>query len=471
MKYVLTVLFSVLTIGQLQARDISSRDFAAGYYLEVDPNGAVYSLELPADVYRTVKRADLGDLRVFNGAGESVPHGFRSVEPDRRTIRGQESVPFFPLFQSGQTGGQADLSFQVTRNSEGTIVKIESGQVAHSADREITGYLLDFSHLQRVVNELEFQWQKDIDSSVFTVNIQQSNDLVRWTPLIHKATLADLQYGGQRVEKRTISLTRKPLNYLKVTWHKAGQPLLLSEVTSFSKVIESRLKRQWVQLYNGNMQEEEDRISINYETAYRVPADSAQMRFPVTNSIARLALQSRPDKDGDWQTRCEQVFYDLTLKNVSLQSEPCTFRSTGDPLWRLVIRQDGAGLRSTPDALTLQLGWTPKELLFVGRGTPPFLLAFGSGKLEQQPGKVDSQMILQTIETESASGVTGVARLGKRISLGGKAALQPPPKRPPWKKWLLWAVLLLGVGGLAFMARSLVKEMKAAEKKKVSKEG
>ena len=80
-------------------------------------------------------------------------------------------------------------------------------------------------------------------------------------------------------------------------------------------------------------------------------------------------------------------------------------------------------------------------------------------------------MILQAIEAESASGVTREARLGKRISLGGKAALKPPPKRPPWEKWLLWAVLLLGVGVLAVMARSLAKEMKAAEKKKVSKEG
>jgi hypothetical protein len=35
---------------------------------------------------------------------------------------------------------------------------------------------------------------------------------------------------------------------------------------------------------------------------------------------------------------------------------------------------------------------------------------------------------------------------------------------------LLWAVLLLGIGLLAFMVRNLTKEMKAAEEKRVSEE-
>lgn len=469
MKYILTLSMVVLLCGHLRAEDITSRDFAAGYYLELDNNGAVYSLALPADVYRTVKRADLGDIRVFNGAGEPVPHGFRTVGPEKRALRSKEGIPFFPLFQAGQQDNGAGLSLQVTRNSTGTIVNIESGPDVESLNQEITGYLLDLSSLERGARELDFQWQKDIDSSLFTINIQQSSDLVRWTPLVHKATLADLQYGGQRVERRTVFLPRKVLNYLKLTWHRADPPLRLTTVTGFSKIIESRQKRQWVQLYNGNVLDKKGQLLIDYNTNYRLPTNSVQIGFPETNSIAKLSVQSRLDEDAGWRTRCEQLFYNLSLETVSLKNEPCTFQPTADSMWRLVVKEDGAGLRSGHKTLSLQLGWMPNELLFIGRGTPPFLLAFGSGKLEQQK-KTDSEMVLQAITTESPQQVISRARLGKRVSLGGDAALQPPPERPPWKKWLLWMVLLLGVGFLALMVRSLVKEMKTAEEKKVSKE-
>lgn len=79
-------------------------------------------------------------------------------------------------------------------------------------------------------------------------------------------------------------------------------------------------------------------------------------------------------------------------------------------------------------------------------------------------------MLLQAINMESSTQVIGLAKLGKRIILGGDAALESPAQPPPWKKWLLWAVLVLGVGLLAFMARSLTKELKTAEEKQVSEE-
>ena len=176
MKYILSLLFCIFTSEHLWAEEITSDDFAAGYYLEVDNSGAVYSLELPADVYQTVRRADLGDVRIFNSSGDAVPHGFRAVETEKRELQGKEGVPFFPLFKAKQPEKQASLSLQVNRNSAGTIVNIKSDEGAGSVGGEINGYLLDLSRLKQVTNELEFRWQKESDSSVFTVSFEQSND-------------------------------------------------------------------------------------------------------------------------------------------------------------------------------------------------------------------------------------------------------------------------------------------------------
>ena len=164
------------------------------------------------------------------------------------------------------------------------------------------------------------------------------------------------------------------------------------------------------------------------------------------------------------------MFYDLSFEGAAIQNEPCVFQPTADPLWRVVVKQDGAGLRSDSRAMTLQLGWQPSELIFIARGNPPYLLAFGSGKLAQQDKNPDGGILLQAIKSESSTQMIGLAKLGKRIILGGDAALQSPVLPPPWKKWLLWAVLVLGVGLLAFMARSLTKELKKAEEKQVSEE-
>ncbi|TKB28021.1 DUF3999 domain-containing protein [Desulfopila sp. IMCC35006] len=469
MRYLLLVLVLVCSSGQLEAGEITSRDFAAGYYLETSGTHAVYSVELPEEVYRTVKSAELADVRVFNGAGEVVPHEVRTVAVDPATLREKETIAFFPLFQQeSPANNPAGIFLQVARDATGAIVNIKSDPLRESADQKITGYLLDLSHVQKEVSELAFSWQNDTDSSVFTVIIQQSNDLERWTPLVPRAALADLQFGGQQVKRRTIELPQWPMKYLKLTWQESPWPLNLTEVTGFSKIIEARRKRHWVSLDNGELQNKDNRLTVDFATGYRLPTSSVQIRFPQTNSVALLSVQSRSDAETGWQTRCEGVFHDLSVEGNAIRNEPCDVPATADSLWRVVVKQDGAGLQTGKGKLILQLGWQPSELFFIGRGTPPYLLAFGSGTLAQQGKNPDAGMLLPTIPRNSANQAISRALIGKRVVLSGALALQNPAQPLPWKKWLLWSVLVLGVGLLAFMARSLIKEMKGADEKTVA---
>ncbi len=469
MRYLLILLVLVCNSGQLKAEEITSRDFAAGYYLETSGAHAVYAVELPEEVYRTVKSAELNDVRVFNGAGEVVPHEVRTVTVDPATLREKETIAFFPLFQQqSPENNPAGISLRVARDATGAIVNIKSDPLNDPADQKITGYLLDLSHVKKEVSEMLFTWQNDTDSSVVTVNILESNDLERWTPLVQRATLADLQFGGQQVKRRTIELPQWPMKYLKLTWQESRWPLNLTGVTGFSKIIEARRMRHWVSLYNGNVQEKDNRLMVDFTTDYRLPTSSVQIRFPQTNSVAMLSVQSRSDAANGWKTRCEQVFHDLSVEGSAIRNDPCDFPATADPLWRVVVMQDGAGLQTGKGKLTLQLGWQPSELLFVGRGTPPYLLAFGSGKLAQQGINPDAGMLLQAIQRDTAKQAISRAQIGKRIVLSGALALQNPAQPLPWKKWLLWSVLVLGVGLLAFMARSLIKEMKGADEKNVA---
>ena len=45
---------------------VNRNDFAYGYNLEVDGDGAIYSLYLNEEIYKGLVREDRSDLRVFN---------------------------------------------------------------------------------------------------------------------------------------------------------------------------------------------------------------------------------------------------------------------------------------------------------------------------------------------------------------------------------------------------------------------
>ena len=93
-------------------------DFAYGVPLEADGKEAIYEVVLPASAYRGVVRADLADVRVFNGAGEAVPHAWRP-----RRLAGTEAaqpvtLTLFPL-KAGAGAGVDAISIRVRRGPGG----------------------------------------------------------------------------------------------------------------------------------------------------------------------------------------------------------------------------------------------------------------------------------------------------------------------------------------------------------------
>ena len=69
--------------------------FAYGIPIKAGAQSALYEVEIPLAVYRGVTRSDLGDLRVFNGAGETVPHALKPREALHATAVGKARLPVF----------------------------------------------------------------------------------------------------------------------------------------------------------------------------------------------------------------------------------------------------------------------------------------------------------------------------------------------------------------------------------------
>lgn len=469
MKHWLLAVLMLLAAGSARGEEPGSSDFYAGYYLETRGPGPFFRLELPEELYGTVRRPDFSDLRIFNAAGEILPHTLRVPElPEPSKV--MRTVPFFPLFhESGDFSG-SDLAVEVLRDGAGTIVTVKE-QGMESGERPPRGYLFDLGTASREFGSLELQWQVASSSSMYTVRLEQSDDLRGWRPLVHSAALLDLRHLGERVEKREIVLPSRPQRYLRLFWSEK-EALPLSHAVFVARQEGERFQRQWTELGSGGVAKTaEGRLDIDYHGDFRAPVSAARMRFPRPNSLARMHLQSRASDKDPWRSRCRQAFYNLTFGATVVESESCGFSPTSDTLWRVTIEEDGAGIASSRMGPNLSLGRTPRELLFIARGNPPFLLAFASERLPKSDGRQDGGLVLAALDSTESRAKISQAVTGRRIELGGEQALRPQPLPPPWKTWVLWGVLLLGVAMLALMARGLLREMGGNKEKTATKEG
>lgn len=462
MKYrsILCVLFTVIlspAAGNCSEK-LTSRDFGYGYMLNLQGKGAVYSLPVPHEVYTRVRRADLGDIRIFNGTGEEVPHAFRNLKDENVHLTSE--VPFFPLY-AAKSGGE-DLSLSVRRDADGTIIDLDSSSVTGQFPPEPSGYLLDLGEDSYSTGSLEVYWQTDSTHASSSVKIEHSTDLQRWFPLVQRTTLVDLEYGGNNVVQRKVHLPRRVERYLKISWNSGSAALPVTRVTAFSHPLASRQNLQWVTLYNGRKVTVNGATAIDYSSNYRLPVRNVRLRFTEHNAIINASVQSRESDDQQWREQCRGVFYSITVDGQPLQSEPCSFGGTTDSQWRLAVLDDGAGLSGNSRSVMVDLGWQSDELLFLARGTPPFLLAYGSGKLENDEKAQRTEMVLSAVK-QQGKGVVGRATIGKHVELGGESALVPPPPPKPWKTWMLWGVLVAGVVVMGGMAVSLFRDLKRGE--------
>jgi hypothetical protein len=126
-------------------------DFAYGIPIQAGAQSALYEIEIPLAVYRGVTRSDLGDVRVFNSAGETVPHALKPREALHAAAVNAARLPVFPL--RGASGDKTDVSnIRIQKRGDGTIVSIQNLPRAGAAERRLRGYLIDASLVKRPIN-------------------------------------------------------------------------------------------------------------------------------------------------------------------------------------------------------------------------------------------------------------------------------------------------------------------------------
>lgn len=443
MKRLLALLFAFpLGTG---AAEPARTEFAYELPIAIEQPGSVYRAPLTTDVYRGVTRSDLADMRVFNAANEIVPHGLTraDVEPAKTLA----TLPLFPIPLDAAHPG-ADASVHVQVSATGSIIDVKTTARPKGEQR---AYLVDASQTKEPINAVEIDLGTIAPSGFLgTLRVEQSDDLSNWRS-ISQGAVASLKRGDQLLEQKRITLPAQRFKYLRISWTDPATEQAIVGVKAELRA-PTEPQRDWLKLEG--KQESRPR-EYRYVSDSKAPVDRARVVLE-KNSVARVAVLSRA-KDGDpWTHRGEKTVYFLQTNAGEIQDNEIRLYQTGAaPQWLLRLVGQPNGGTAVP---VLELGWTPHDLVFVARGEAPFVLAYGRVGIGAVDFGVDE--LLRRSKGENAERVEirpGV--LGAAVALRGEAARSVPWYRGDWKQWLLWTVLVLGVGALAYVAMRLSKQI------------
>lgn len=462
MKSLIILILLVFSAGAPAAE--RPTDFAYGAALEADGSEALYEVILPAALYRGMARSDLGDVRVFNGADEIVPYALRP----RRTTSADAPAPLaltlFPL--KAQTGASIEgLSISVRRSAGGAAsINVITSSGGSGGEKRTVGYLVDLSAQERALRHIEFDWLAVADGYAGKLRIDASDDLTSWRTLVAAAPLVSLEVAGQKLEQKRVELPRYKVKYLRLSWlpqagGTAPPELLSARGEPASQSVEAN--REWGKAAAAKGEKPGEFV---YDMRGHFPVDRVRLDLPEPNTVVQVELLARDRADQPWRFVARGVAYRLRQGGGEIASPELMLATTTDRYWLLRIDQRGGGVGS--GAPGLEAGWVPQRLVFAARGKPPFQLAYGNREAKPAslaistliPGyKEDSDAAIrsakpaaqQTVNVKSAQALA-------QQELGGEARREAAVD---WKRWSLWAALILGVLILGAMAWRLTRQL------------
>lgn len=438
---VVALLVWVQVVASAQESPPQAADFAYGYMLEVDGDGAIYSLSLPEDVYRNATRADLGDMRVFNSEGQVVPMAVRRRPASVGSAPTVVSLPLFPLYAQG--GEMANtMALHITTDAQGAIIDISGQQ--HEARAHVEAYLLDASQLKQTVRRLRLHWSSAPARFVTRVSVEGSNDLTHWRELVDKVMLVSLAFDARQLRRDEILLPPVREKYLRIQWPAGCKGVVLDAVDAQTSPQVTTVPRHWLPVVGTREQGRRARDYV-FDSGGFFPVDRVQIVLPRRNALVRVALASRVSSTQTWQRRFVGMVYHFTVDGAEFNNDAVPVPRVSDRYWRVRLLSPVTGT-----APVLLLGWRPDQLLFVAKGEAPFRLAYGGVGI--MPDRRGARALFRTLATEHHDDIIKAAQPGNRIELGGVDRLRMPGPPLSWRHWLWWGILVFGVWVSGWMA-------------------
>ncbi len=466
-RMMLSVMALALVSVAVQAVEKPS-DFAWSLPILADGSDDSYQFALPAAVYRGITRRDAGDLRVFNAAGEVVPHGFHhqtSAQAAKPQARALTPFPLKGIVSKGIDG----LHVRVEHSGGKTVFQLDEG--GSNTPAPVLGYLLDATAMEQSIQALELMVDAPIDY-VGSVRVEASMDLARWDTIVAGAPLLSLEQAGAKLEQRRIEFAPRKSKYLRISW--TGLPVEARLVNVLAEPSESpvAVTRQWDSVTGVAVADKPGEYVFDFRGNF--PLDRLRLELPQPNTLVQAEVLSRNRASDPWRLASRNVVYHLRRQGVEILSPEISITTNPDRYWLLRVDQKGGGLGAGDPQLSA--GWVPHRLVFVARGGAPFSLAYGNRDALPTNYAMDTLVrgyrqkpAFSGLEDVKITQVAAVAPtrlkspdLQLPAALGGAVIARDSVDI---KKLILWSGLVAAVLLLAWMAWRLLSQMDAVPRK------
>ncbi len=428
-----------IVMGVACAGDVPLISFSQRYALDLNSRGAYFRLTLPHQVYAASKRSDLGDLRVFNGAGELVPFSLEQPKPVpvRQTLL--KPAAWFLVPSEGAASDKTRLGVSV--GADGTL----RAEVAATpgTKRDSDAVLVDLGKGGAAVA----LWIRLRDERYQgRIHVEAGDDLNEWQA-VADATLLKVSAGGKQLTQERVALDGVKQRYLRLSWPDGMPGIAAVEVESSTQesasdaAIKALLWQEAAQVRAGASSGE-----YLFESDGAYPVESLRISLPQSNTIASVTIQSRGDAKSPWHDVASGTVFRLQGNNGERVSSSLRFDTVSQRYWRMLVDMSNGGIGGGMPQLSL--GWRPAVLTFVARGSPPFTLGVGNAALTSTALSKDALLVGEHPEIRDAS-------LGALLSTGADKQTDVPSDAT--RRTVLWASLIAAVAALGMMAWRLVR--------------
>jgi len=488
-------------------------DFTCRSVIETEGKASSwYQADIPVSAQWHAKHADLRDLRVVNADGEPLPFALTTSSTQTLRDRREAAARIFPLY-AVSIESEPDItlggSLRVRRDTQGNVeIEALPGANTPAARKErkvLRGWLIDASTVDFPFERLTLDWAADGQEGFFGFTIDASDNLERWSTW-EKGQLVRLNFDGQSLLQREISLSGRKARYLRLIWQNAqaapgvlgahlsgevihtGEALLawsppiagepvVGEEGEFIWQLPFSLSPQRVRvamdednvlapvvLYGRDVPPAPatSRPGYSGERAGKTEPDHLSGRRRIRDVI-RGSGHVRPPSEAPWQVLASGVLYCLPANQGKQMANELDVQSSPVNQLRLRIDQRGSGLgRSAP---RIELALRNMELTFLAKGNSPYWLVVGNPDA-QAANLPLAALIPGGVDQAQRAGQLGRAYIQESDPRANE--LTPAPvssagnSSQPHEsgKTVFWVILTIGVLLLAAMAFSLLRAMK-----------
>jgi hypothetical protein len=438
-------LIALAAAGSANAQD-KPGDFATQLPMTLSGEGPWYRVDLPLAIQLGAQQANLGDVRVFDANGQAQAYALSQGQPQSRESQTPMPVKWFALYTAADAGDKAP-TVRVQRNAGGTVVEVRPGDQIEAGEEVLRGWLLDTSTIKGPLGQLTLDW--DIERQGFQrFSIEASDDLQHWQSW-GEGQMARLSFSDKMVEQRDIALPGKSTHYLRLLWispHTA--PTLTAAQVVSANPDRSVLPLVWSQPLTGITSKAGE---YSWQLPNRLAVERVKINISQANSLAPVTLSGRSDASKPWQGMGDGVLYRLTQNAQEMVQDELPLPGRLVQQLKLDVDERGGGLGSV--APTLRFAVRSQQLVFLAKGTGPFTLAVGSSNAK--PADLPLSTLIPNLTPQTMASLDSAHLVSTPIVAASPLAAQAAGT--DWKRIGLWAVLLLGVAFLGWMALSLLR--------------